>query len=184
MAAPLLNRPGIVRGGVMILVLEKKLGVLSEALHRLSRVVLGIVVIIMLSAILLQVFCRYVLNSPLRWPEELTTFLMAWMSFVGAAVALKEWQHIGVDVFINLFRGKVKIAMLFIVRVLVLVFVIFLLKQGVALAITSIPLLSDGMRISMFWPRLSVPVGSALMLIHTIHLILQDIVNFATGEVA
>lgn len=34
--------------------------------------------------ILLQVFYRYVLNSPLSWPEEAARYVMVWMTFPAA----------------------------------------------------------------------------------------------------
>ncbi len=35
---------------------------------------------------LLQVFCRYVLNQALAWPEEAVKFLFVWFVFLGAAM--------------------------------------------------------------------------------------------------
>jgi TRAP-type transport system small permease protein len=51
--------------------------------------VLGIVI-----SVMLQVFFRYVLGSPLTWVLELTTYCFIWCVFIGASYAYKQRRHI------------------------------------------------------------------------------------------
>ncbi len=51
----------------------------------------------------INVFFRYVLESSIDWSFELTTFLFAWMIFLGAAWGIRSGAHIGVDVFVKKF---------------------------------------------------------------------------------
>ncbi len=44
--------------------------------------------------ILLQVFMRYVLGSPLVWTEELARYLFIWISFLGWVFAIRTGSHI------------------------------------------------------------------------------------------
>lgn len=44
-----------------------------------------------------QVFCRYVLNAPLRWPEELSRMLFVWMTYCGALIVPSQRLHVAVD---------------------------------------------------------------------------------------
>lgn len=46
---------------------------------------------------LLQVFCRYVLNQALAWPEEAVKYLFVWFVFLGAAMVTRRGQHITID---------------------------------------------------------------------------------------
>ena len=48
-----------------------------------------------------QVFFRYLLHRPLVWTEELSGFLFVWMTFVGAALAVKDGTHIRVDLLVS-----------------------------------------------------------------------------------
>ncbi len=50
----------------------------------------GICLAVMTLIVLLQVFCRYVLNAPLSWPEEAARYLMVWMTFLVAPFAYRE----------------------------------------------------------------------------------------------
>jgi TRAP-type C4-dicarboxylate transport system permease small subunit len=51
--------------------------------------VFGIVI-----SVMLQVFFRYVLSSPLSWVLELTTYCFIWCVFIGASYAYKQRRHI------------------------------------------------------------------------------------------
>jgi len=44
--------------------------------------------------IIINVFMRYVLNSGLRWGEEVAKLLMVWFTFIAMAVGVKQGLHI------------------------------------------------------------------------------------------
>lgn len=51
------------------------------------------------SIILVQVFSRYVLGTPLIWAEELATYLLIWLAFLTASIALKLKRHITIRTY-------------------------------------------------------------------------------------
>lgn len=147
----------------------------SNAVDKICRLFLMLVMAIMVSVIILQVFCRYILNAALPWPEELTIFLMAWMTFIGASIALKSWEHIGITLFSNMLPKKQRIILSILVKFAVLFFAIFLTYTGMLLVQNSVNTVSEALRISMIWPRLSIPVGGVIMILHSVDLISQEI---------
>jgi TRAP-type C4-dicarboxylate transport system permease small subunit len=46
----------------------------------------------------LQVFCRYALNAPLRWPEEVSRLLLIWLTYLGAVVLPGSGHHVAIGV--------------------------------------------------------------------------------------
>ena len=44
-----------------------------------------------------QVFLRYVANSPLFWSEELTRYLIVWLTFLGASLGIRHRGHIAIE---------------------------------------------------------------------------------------
>ncbi len=77
---------------------------------RLVLEVLGAASIGLMAGVLgLQVVMRYVLNSPLSWPEELARYLMIWATFIGAALLVREDGHVRLDYFRGLLRGKLRL---------------------------------------------------------------------------
>ena len=63
----------------------------------------SILALIVLSA--LQVLTRYLLNAPLSWTEEVSTWFLIWMTFVGAYSLLNRDAHARVEI-IDEFFGK------------------------------------------------------------------------------
>jgi TRAP-type C4-dicarboxylate transport system permease small subunit len=48
-----------------------------------------------------NVVLRYAFNSGITMSEELSRWLMVWLTFLGAVVALREHAHLGVDTLIR-----------------------------------------------------------------------------------
>jgi len=55
-----------------------------------------------------QVITRYVLNSPSSYTEELSTYLLIWISLLGTAYALRLRAHLGIDIFTRKLEGNAK----------------------------------------------------------------------------
>jgi len=68
-------------------------------------VAIGLIVTLIMSA---QIFCRYVLNESIPWSEEVVRYLFIWMTFLGAAIVLREKQQIRVTYFLDLLPNKVR----------------------------------------------------------------------------
>jgi TRAP-type transport system small permease protein len=156
---------------------------LSEYVDKASRAALLLIMAVMISVILVQVFFRYVLNAAMPWPEELTIFLLSWMTFIGSGIALKNWQHIGITLFANMLPRTYRQYLSILVKITVLFCAVFLTYTGVILVQKSTHMVSDALRISMVWPRLSLPVGGGIMVIHSINMLFKEIsLLFQTSE--
>ena len=66
-----------------------------------------------------SIFFRYVLNNSITWSEEIAKYLMVWMVFVGAPVAMIESRHIAIELFPNLFRARTRALIFLIVNLLI-----------------------------------------------------------------
>lgn len=153
----------------------KKLNTPYVIVNSIAEKFVGIIVILMFLSLIIQVISRYVFHSPLSWPEEFTMFLMGWMSFIGAGVALRHWQHIGIDFFTQKLVGRPHRILMLTIRLIVLAFSCILFVEGVKFVISSQDIVSEGMRISMVWPRLSLPLGSALLIFNAFIMSIIDI---------
>ena len=148
---------------------------ISDIINSITEGILVIVLSGMAVVVLLQVIFRYVLNLPLFWTEELARYCLVWSSLLGSAVAVKRGQHIAVTIFMErlpavLRRGLTIIALISVAAILMIV-----LWGGIQLVAITRAQISPALRISMSVPYLAVPVGAALMLLHTIVLIFKMI---------
>ncbi|RIX99560.1 TRAP transporter small permease [Aureimonas flava] len=69
-----------------------------------------------------QVFCRYVLNDSPSWTEPGAVMLMSWFIFLGAAVGVRENNHLGFDVLLYVVPPGAKKWLRMISDVAILVF--------------------------------------------------------------
>ena len=73
-------------------------------IDRLCRVVEFLVALALAAMVVLvfgNVVLRYVFNSGITVSEELSRWLMVWLTFLGAIVALREHSHLGVDTLVR-----------------------------------------------------------------------------------
>jgi TRAP-type C4-dicarboxylate transport system permease small subunit len=56
---------------------------------------------LMTAALMLQVLARYVLHVSIPWTEEVSRYLLVLMTFVGAALALRDRQHIAITFLLD-----------------------------------------------------------------------------------
>jgi TRAP-type C4-dicarboxylate transport system permease small subunit len=72
-----------------------------ERLYLACIVVSGAALVGITLIIPLGVFMRYVMDSPLSWPEPASVLMMVMFSFVGAAAVYRANGHIAVEALVN-----------------------------------------------------------------------------------
>jgi len=70
---------------------------MNRLLDRILSTILEILIVVMVLVVILQVLARYAIQIPIPWTEEAARYMLAYMTFVGSAVALKEGKHIVVQ---------------------------------------------------------------------------------------
>jgi TRAP-type C4-dicarboxylate transport system permease small subunit len=72
-----------------------------RSVERALTVVVAAGVVLIVLLVSLQVIYRYAVRQPLVWSEELTTLSYQWLSFLGAALAVRHRAHFGVDFLVR-----------------------------------------------------------------------------------
>ncbi len=141
---------------------------LSEAVNRAVEVVAMAVVGVMVAVVAFGVASRFFLRAPVAWSDELSRYLFVWLSFLGAAVALRRGMHVGVDVLAKRLPSPTQSWLRKVTTAMVLVFLLVVTVAGLQLALFASAQRSPAMRISMLWPYLAVPVGAGLMALYVL----------------
>lgn len=122
--------------------------------------------------VLFQVVMRYVFNSPPDWTTELSSYLLVWLTFIGAGLAYRLQAHIVVDVLVEYLSQRVGRGLMYLLRGVIqgaiLIFLIALLIGGVNLVQATSYQTTPGLGISVAWVYLAVPIGSIIMLLSAI----------------
>lgn len=123
------------------------------------------------------VFFRYVLGNSLYWTEELGRYLMIWAGLLGAVIAMKGDEHVGISMAVERFPPRIRRWLSLMARLVVSIFLaVILAKSFVQLSSLSIQR-SSAMEIPMIVPYLSVTVSVLLMsvenLVHIVRLFIK-----------
>jgi C4-dicarboxylate transporter, DctQ subunit len=121
--------------------------------------------ILMSIVIFLQIFFRFVIYLPFPWSEEIARYLMVWMGFLGASVALRHGRHIGVTILVDKLPGRMRTPIRGVVQVAMIGFLVVVAKEGFALAVFNASQRSPALEIPMFFPYLAIPTGALLMIL-------------------
>ena len=157
------------------------LGHYKRLLDRIGAVeqALGIgLILLIVTAITVQVFTRYALGRPIAWVEESATYAFIWMVFVGASVGLKRGQHIMIATFGSHLPPRIAAGLRTLVWVLVLVTLAVLVVQGTK--VMGVEGRSSTISLPIELPRswfysLPLTLSAASMALTTIYLIVQEL---------
>lgn len=94
--------------------LKRVLDQLSKAEMALSELSLAVICII----VALQVFFRYFLRNPFIWVDELSSFLLVWIIFLGSSIAFKKGRHAGVTYFRDKLPDRIKNTVVLMINIL------------------------------------------------------------------
>ena len=143
--------------------------VLKIALQWVAALMLLAIVLIVLS----NVFFRYFLHIGLGWTEEAARFLLIAMTFVAAAIAVKEWGHFRL-LLITKWISESQQRFVQIISVLVVVVMsLVLVRYGVAIANISWFQTSPTMEWSMGYLYLIVPGSGVIMCLFALEHLLE-----------
>ncbi len=164
----------------------------NDVVLRLGRGIAIVAIGLMVCAILLQVFCRYVLGDALPWPEEAAIFLMLWMTAVIAPSAYRRGGFVALEILSSALpkRGA---AVLALVLLLISGLVLYIGAQmglsemsGLAgkfkSASLKYPTPEGWVKMPNSWQIASLVVGLWLLFIVNIELILRNLITLAGGE--
>ena len=148
---------------------------LVEYLESIEANICRLLLVLMSVIVVVQVFSRYLFNYSFVWAEELVRYLMIWMVMIGAARVQALAEHIRIDFFPMLAGPRGRRWMDAFFRLCTLTFLIIIFVKGIKIAAFNRLFESSGLRISMLWPTLAIPIGAFLIILHTLTGLVQDI---------
>lgn len=146
----------------------------ADLLETLTKYPLILIGGMMILIVLMGTFFRYILNNPLLWTDELARYLMIWMALIAASISIKRREHVGIKLIINRLPPLLQKIVTFITQIFMAYFLYILTREGYMAALRARTQISPALKITMFWPLLSVPLAGFFCLIQ---LILQMIID-------
>ena len=124
------------------------------------------------------VFWRYVLNDSLSWYEELAKFMMVWLVFMGAPVALRLGGHISIEMLPQSLPPRLRALLWLVVTVIVAWSCWMLAVYGYRFAWNGRNQTAIAIgNVSMLWIFASIPLGAAAMFLVAVQQALEHLGN-------
>jgi TRAP-type transport system small permease protein len=155
--------------------MARLIGLYCRALRAAIAACLAVMVVLVFGNVVL----RYVFNSGIATSEELSRWLLVWLTFLGAIVALREHAHLGVDMLIRALPPRGRLAC-FIASYLLMLYADGLLtlgswRQAVITFGDSAP--ASGLSVGLFFYSSGLVFGVSAAVI-----LLTDVVRVLSGS--
>ena len=132
----------------------------------------------------IEVLRREIFSYSSIWGEEVVRYAFIYLVWIGAAAAVHERAHIRIDVLFNYVSPRVK-ALLYILGDLVMlaiaVIAVYWSAETVAVS-AKFGSVSQGLRVSMVWFLLAVPIGFSLMTFRLVQSLVRDFADLRAGR--
>jgi TRAP-type C4-dicarboxylate transport system permease small subunit len=147
-----------------------RLDIISRIMDEILSYIVAVLLVAMSGIVFGNVFSRYFLNTTLGWYEEVSRFLLIWIVFLGAVIAMIRSDHLGIDLLPLVFSPRVCRAMVVLTDVLVLVALAIMFQGAWDMAIDSLASgwVASSVPIPYGWVYMIGPVSAVLMFIQTL----------------
>ncbi|OLB54709.1 MAG: hypothetical protein AUI13_11190 [Gemmatimonadetes bacterium 13_2_20CM_2_69_23] len=141
----------------------KQLDRLLEVLDALARWVAMALATIIIAILFVQIFYRYVLNTSIVWSEEVATWCLVWLVFVGSAAIMRRWEHVHIPMLIRRLPLGARPGVIIFVKLATCLAVTLVAYYGLRWVLGPGHISSQTSGISTHWIKLAVPIGAGLM---------------------
>ncbi|MHA6251833.1 TRAP transporter small permease [Oceanobacillus sp. CAU 1775] len=139
-----------------------------DGLNFIIKILLGTFISVALVVMTWQIVARYFFSAPLPWSDELVRYLLVWITFLGAGLAVRYSKLIRLDFVFNLIKlpHLVERGLRGLATLLTIAFCVIILIYSWELLTIVHPQKSSSMKIPMSIPYAAIPIGSLIMLLN------------------
>jgi TRAP-type C4-dicarboxylate transport system permease small subunit len=130
--------------------------------------VVGAIVAGLVAMVFSGILSRYVFNYSLAWSDELAGLFFVWLTLLGSVAALRRRAHMTIGFFPRCFGPRGQRAVGLYVMAGILLFLAFMIREGVTLTHATIGDKSAVLRLPVGLTYLSLPVAGSLMLAYAL----------------
>jgi TRAP-type C4-dicarboxylate transport system permease small subunit len=141
-------------------------GRFERYLVAINRAIIFVMMAVMATLVFVNVIARYVLNFSIIWAEEVSQYLMIWIAYLGAGLAMREGRHVAVEMLHDRLSGALSRRVRMAVGGLVLVFLGAVTVLGFQFVVFVWPQETPVLNISLGIPSLAIPIGTLLFAVH------------------
>ena len=134
-------------------------------IRRIVDVVLIILLCSIVSLIMFQILGRYVFNYSISWSEEAATFCQIWLVMLGSGLAMRNRNHIGIDLLVTRLPLRVQQVAKTASFLLGVWFLLVVITSSMSLLAIGLIVKSAGLGLPLVVPYVALPVGMSYLLL-------------------
>ncbi|MEM8743738.1 MAG: TRAP transporter small permease [Pseudomonadota bacterium] len=158
------------------------LKMLNENLERWALLIFYTMLVITMAV---EVIRREVFAYSSIWGEEIVRYAFIYLAWIGAAAAVRERAHLRIDVIFNYITSNRAKTLLYIFGDLVMLAVALIAvywSWETVLVSWKFGSVSHGLRVSMVWFLMAVPLGFGLMIFRLLQSLIRDFSDLKSGK--
>lgn len=133
---------------------------------RANRALVGTLMIAMFALVFTNVVTRYGFGFSLSWSEEIARFLMIWVTFLGAGLALREGRHVALELVQDRLPEAQRRLLRTALAGLILVFLGVLVVLGAQFVAFGWNKVTLATQMPRGIPYLAIPIGASMFALH------------------
>lgn len=143
---------------------------IMDKLNFLFKVLIGSFTAAALVVMFWQIVSRYVFNAPLSWSDEFVRYLLVWITFIGAGLAVRYSKLIKLDFIFNILKltKTKKVIIQSLANILSIIFCLIILRYSMEILQIVHTQRSSSMQIPMSIPYAAIPVGTLVMMLNIV----------------
>ncbi|MDD4320659.1 MAG: TRAP transporter small permease [Acidaminococcaceae bacterium] len=145
----------------------------------------GVILFVPALMIFYEVVMRGMFNAPTEWSIELSVYCVLVAGFLGMPVTYGAGKHIKVDIFTSKLSPKNYCFLEILASTIGAIFCLVFFVEAVNMASLSYEIdrrSPDTLRVPLWIPQLSMPIGIGMLFLHFLGTIFVDITKLTSGE--
>ena len=148
---------------------------MKKLFSNFEEIIAGFFLIITISSVVLNVFCRSIGLGTISTSEEIATISFVWSVYIGAVACYKRRMHIGVDMLVQMLSNKGKKIFTIFLDIFLVVVNFVILYLYIIFIMNSQEKPTPVLGISSNYLNIALLISFFLMLIHSVIFLYQDI---------
>lgn len=144
-----------------------------RALEQALRAAVAALVATIAVMVTAQVVFRYAVQQPIVWSEEFTTLCYQWLTYLGAALAVRYRAHYGVDLAVRFLGPRWRAMLEWLEHAVVWLIALFMLFYGWRIVESSWVQMYPTLPFSVGMGYLVLPISGALFILMDLPVMLE-----------
>ena len=138
------------------------------ALQKASRFLVCVLMVLMVVVVFANVITRYYLHFSLAWSEEVSRYLLIWITFLGAVLAYVDDEHLGLDMMVAKMPLRMRNGLAVITDGMVLYAIWLITEGGYSMMVDSWDWESTTIPIPLGWAYTIIPLCGGILFLQTL----------------